>query len=56
MSISLGVLLLLGLGGLWRRTRKQSGAVRRWFARGVAPALDRAWSHWLVGGIAAIRF
>ena len=30
------------------------GAVRRWFARGVALALDRAWSHRLIGGLSAL--
>ena len=30
-------------------------AVRRWFARGVAPALDRAWSHWPIGGLSALH-
>ena len=31
------------------------GAVRRWFARGVALALDRAWSHRLIGGFSALH-
>ena len=31
------------------------GAVRRWFVRGVALALDRAWSHRLIGGLSALH-
>ena len=40
---------------LWRWTRKHSSTLRRWFARGVAPALDRAWRQRRVLGLSVLH-
>ena len=40
---------------LWRWTRKHSSTLRRWFARGVAPALDRAWRQRRVLGLSILH-